>query len=95
MDTVSDKQHAHELIERLPASQVATAVRLLEFMLHDPVAHAIRNAPLDDEPETNEERQAVAEATEWLKHNRPIPFEEVLADMGLTLEDVKNYKEPD
>ncbi len=46
------------------------------------------------ETETAEERQAVADADEWLKHNTRIPFEDVLADFGLTLEDVKNYKEP-
>lgn len=87
------REHAHELIERLAASQVAAVVGLLEAML-DPVSRAIANAPVDDEPETEEERQAVAEATEWLKHNKPIPFEEVLADFGLTLADVKGHKEP-
>jgi hypothetical protein len=93
MRVSNPREHAHELIERLAASQVAAVVGLLEAML-DPVSRAIRNAPVDDEPETEEERQAVAEATEWLKHNKPIPFEEVLADLGLTLEDVKGHKEP-
>jgi len=41
MTGVSEKQHAHEPIERLPDSQVATAVRFLEFMLLDPVARAL------------------------------------------------------
>jgi len=63
-------------------------------MTLDPVARAIANAPVDDEPESEQERQAVAEADEWLQHNRPIPFEEVLADFDLTIEDVRNYKEP-
>ena len=56
------------------------------------VCRSIANAPIDDETETSEERQAVAEADEWLKHNHnnAIPFEDVLADFGLTLEDVKN-----
>ena len=31
--------------------------------------------------------KAVAEADEWLKHNQPIPHEEVLADFGLTMAD--------
>jgi L-ascorbate metabolism protein UlaG (beta-lactamase superfamily) len=43
--------------------------------------------PIDDEPFTEADRQAVAEAVEWLKHNEPIPIEEVLADFGLTLAD--------
>jgi len=41
METAPDKQHAHELIERLPASQISAAVRFLEFMLLDPAARAV------------------------------------------------------
>ncbi len=33
------------------------------------------------------ERKAVAEADEWLRHNQPIPHEQVLAEFGLTLAD--------
>jgi len=91
--TKEEKQHAHELVERLDASQIPTAVRFLEFMLLDPVARALATAPDDDEPVTEAERQAVAEADEWLKHNKPVPFEDVLADFGLTLEDLQNRKE--
>ena len=36
---------------------------------------------------SNAERKAVAEADEWLKHNQPIPHEEVLAEFGLTMND--------
>jgi hypothetical protein len=94
MSTIKEeKQHAHELVERLDASQLPTAVRFMEFMLLDPVARAIATAPIDDEPVTEAERQAVAEADEWLKHNKPIPFEDVLTDFGLTVEDLKNRKE--
>jgi hypothetical protein len=88
------RQHVHELIDRLPAPQLSAVAKLLETML-DPVARALANAPIDDEPVTEEERRAVAEADEWLKHNKPIPFEKVLADFGLTLEDVKSHQEPD
>jgi len=84
-----EKQHAHALVERLEATQVTTAVRFLEFMLLDPVSRAITTAPVDDEPVTEAERQAVAEADEWLQHNPPIPFEDVLADFGLTPEDLE------
>ena len=86
------RQEVHLLVDRLAPSQLTAVHSLLEVML-DPVSRAIANAPTDDEPESETERQAVGEATEWLKHNQPIPFEDVLADHGLTLEDVKNYKE--
>ena len=58
----------------------------LETML-DPVTRAIANAPVEDEEISEEERHAVAEAHEWLKHNKPIPHEEVLAEFGLTMDD--------
>ncbi len=88
------EQQIHELVDRLAPSQLAALRGLLQVML-DPVSRAIANAPVDDEPETEQERQAVAEADEWLKHNQPIPFEDVLADFGVTLEDVKNFKDPE
>jgi hypothetical protein len=61
----------------------------------DPVAWTIANAPFDDEPVTDQERRAIAESDEWLKHNKPIHFEKVLADFGLTLEELKSHQEPD
>jgi hypothetical protein len=89
-----ERQEVHSLVDRLAPSQLAAVHNLLEAMI-DPVARAIAGAPVDDEPETPEERRAVSAATEWLKHNSPFPFEEVLADFGLTIDDVKNYKEPE
>ena len=35
MNAAPEKQQAHELIERLPDAQIATAVRFLECMLLD------------------------------------------------------------
>jgi len=89
MDSVSDKHHAHELIERLPASQLDAAVRFLEFMLLDPVSRSIATAPVDDEPLSAQEEQALARADAWLKQRggRGIPHEEILAEFGLTMKD--------
>jgi len=89
----ADKEHAHELIEQLPPSQVPAAIRSLKSLL-DPVARAIANAPIDDEPVTEEEEKAVAESREWLKHNEGIPHERVLAELGITQEEIDNYREP-
>ena len=89
----ADKQHAHKLIEHLAPDQVPAAIGMLERLL-DPVARAIANAPIDDEPVTEEEEKAVAESREWLKHNKGIPHEQVLAEMGITQEEIDNYREP-
>ncbi len=51
------------------------------------MSYSLANAPLDDEPFTEEERLAVAEAEEWLRHNEPIPHEQVLAELGLSMAD--------
>jgi len=66
--------------------QLSAVVGLLMIML-DPVARSLANAPYDDEPVGEEEARAVAASKEWLKHNEPIPNEEVLAEYGLTSED--------
>ena len=44
MQTIPEKQHAHELIERLPDSQIAPRFRFLESVLLDPVARAVAAA---------------------------------------------------
>jgi len=93
-DSASDRHQAHELIERLAPTQVSAVVGLLEAML-DPVSRAIANAPVDDEPETEEERNAVAESKTWFEQRRGqgISHEEVLADFGLTPDDFKRTKD--
>jgi hypothetical protein len=86
----ADKRHAHELIDQLPPSQVPAAIGMLESLL-DPVSRAIANAPVDDEPESEDERRAVAKSKAWFKQRggQGIPHEEVLADFGLTQDDLK------
>ena len=79
------------MIERLPPTQLSAVVVLLEAML-DPVSRALANAPLDDEPVTAEEEKELAEAREWLKHNKCIPHEQVLAELGITQEEINNFK---
>jgi hypothetical protein len=89
--STTEKQHAHELIERLPSTQLGAVVGLLEAML-DPVSRALANAPIDDEPENEDERKAVAKSKAWFNQRggQGIPHEEVLADFGLTPDDLKN-----
>ena len=84
------RQQAHELIDRMAPSQVYAVVGLLETML-DPVSRAIANAPFDDEPETEEERQAVADSKAWMADHpgQGISHEEILAEFGLTAEDLR------
>jgi hypothetical protein len=72
---LSNKQHAVELLDQLAPGQLDAVVHLLEAMLDG------------DDTLGPSERKAVAEAEEWLKHNEPIPHEQVLAELGLSRED--------
>jgi hypothetical protein len=78
------REQAHQLIDRLPETQLSALVGLLETIV-DPVAAALRNAPIDDEPETDREKQAVAEARDWLagRGGKGIPHDEAMRRLGL------------
>lgn len=78
--------HVHALVDQLAPVQLTALETLLQSML-DPLSRKLAVAPIDDEPFTEEDRRSVAEADEWRKQNKPIPLEEVLADVGLTPED--------
>ena len=67
-DLAEERKHVHALLDRLRPEQLSALRALLESML-DPIDRKLVLAPLDDEPETEEERQAVAEAIESLKRN--------------------------
>jgi len=85
---MDEKQHAHELIDQLPSPQLSAVVGLLEAIL-DPVSRKLAAAPIDDEPETEDERRAVEQSKEWLRQRggKGIPHQEILQELGLTTED--------
>jgi hypothetical protein len=72
-----DKQHAHDLLDRLEPSHLAAVVHLLETIV-ETEKHDTLSEP---------DRKRIEKADEWLKHNAPIPHEEVLAEFGLTIAD--------
>lgn len=79
-----NREHAHELIDRLPEPHLTALVGLLETIV-DPAITALRSAPDDDEPETADEQQAVAEARQWFRQNggKGIPHGEAMRRLGL------------
>ena len=89
MEIIPEKQDAHQLIEQLPDSQIATAVRFLEFMLLDPVARAVATAPADDEPVTEQDRRRFHDGQAWFRQRggKGVPMEDVLAEFDLKPED--------
>lgn len=83
------KEQAHQLIERMAPSQISAVVGLLESML-DPVSRAIANASVDDEPESDDERRAVAASKAWIAEHpgEGISHEDIVAELGLSNEDL-------
>jgi hypothetical protein len=76
------RQHVHELIDQLPPTQLSAVAGLLEAMIHD----------VDDEL-TEEDRRAVAASREYFqKGGEGIPFEQVVADLGFTMDQVRSHK---
>lgn len=84
--SASEKQQAHDLIEGLAPSQVSAVVHLLQVM-NDPVARSLANAPVDDEPVSENEAREIAAARAALNRGEGISHERVLAEYGLSPED--------
>jgi hypothetical protein len=64
---------------------LAAAERFLNYLraTADPVLRTLLEAPLDDGPETHEERHAVQEAREELARGEVRTLEEVRRELGL------------
>jgi hypothetical protein len=77
-DTLESK--AHELIGQLNPGKLAAVVHLLEVMVHDSE---------EDEEISAEEAAAVNRSKEWFKHNEGIPFEQVVTDLGFTMDQIR------
>ena len=86
MNTDQAREKAHAYLDQLPPAQLSGVCNLLETMVEGALSN-LTIAPLEDEEVSEEEEQAVAEAREWLKHNKAIPHEEVLSELGLTMAD--------
>lgn len=83
-DTLEAKQHVHQLIEQLGPDQIAAVLQLLEVMVEP-----------EDEPLTEEDRRAVAASREYFRQNPEggIPFEQVVADCGFTMDQIRDHKD--
>ncbi len=63
------RQLAHDLIDRLPETQLSGLVRYLEEIV-DPLSSVLDNAPLDDEIESPDEKRSIEESHRWLESNQ-------------------------
>ena len=79
-----DRQQAHQLLDRLGPAQFDAIVKLLEVMIREE----------DDEELTAEDRRAVAASRDYFRQNPEggIPFEQVVAECGFTMDQVRQHQ---
>jgi len=74
------KEHAHELIDRLPPTQLSAVVGLLEAIL-EPVSPG--EVPVEEEEISSETAAALQRSRASLARGEGIPHEEVLREFGI------------
>lgn len=78
------RNEVHEEIDRMTEKEL---LGLKEFLatFPDRVGAMLRNAPVDDEPVTEEDLRAIAESQEWFRRNggKGIPHDQVVQELGL------------
>ena len=73
------KEDLHHLVDELDEDAAREALAYLHTL---GLPAVLRNAPLDDEPETDEERQLVEEARQDLAAGRVVSHEEIRREFG-------------
>lgn len=79
------KEQLHQLIDELPEQQLIDAQFILEALRahgDDPLARALLLAPIDHEPETEEERLAVQEGRDALARGDVVRDEDLDRELG-------------
>lgn len=79
-----DRQQAHQLLDQLGPAQFDAIVKLLEVMIREE----------DGEELTVEDRRAVVASRDYFRQNPEggIPFEEVVAECGFTMDQVRQHQ---
>ena len=77
------KEHAHQMLDQLDASQLAAVAHLLE-VLTDPLARSLANAPFDIEPVSAAEAAELDEAHAAIQRGEGIAHEDMLREYGIS-----------
>ena len=81
-DITQERQQVHALLERLPAEKLNAIRSLLEVMVDD-----------DDDELSEEDRRAVTASRDYFeKGGEGISLEQVVADLGFTMDQVRGSK---
>lgn len=77
------REALHELIDRLPESQIVAAQRALERLATDTGFRAAMSAPPDDEPITAGDAEAIARAQRDIQAGMVVSHNEILREFGI------------
>lgn len=78
---MTTKERLRQAVETMTEDEAGAALRTLAEASGDPVAWVLDHAPLDDEAESEEEREAVAAARADRERGiKPVPLEDVLGE---------------
>lgn len=77
------REALHELIDRIPDSEIVAAQRVLERLAKEAAFRAAMAAPPDDEPVTAGDAEAIARARRDLQAGRVVSHDEILRELGI------------
>lgn len=79
------KERLYRLVDQIPEGEVHTAERFLEYLANsdDALLRALMNAPEDDEPLTDADREALEEGRRALDAGDVVSHEELRKAIGL------------
>ncbi len=83
-DKTTLRDEIHELVDQLPDRELNAARRFVAYLRDesDPVLKKLIEAPIDDEPVTEEEEALVAEAWEAVEKGDVRSLDEVEEELG-------------
>ncbi|MEI9815350.1 MAG: hypothetical protein WDO18_23065 [Acidobacteriota bacterium] len=73
----------HDLVDRIPDSELPAAERYLEFLSYNVAYRAARTAPADDEPVTRDDASAMLRATKEIETGQVVDHDEILKEFGV------------
>ena len=83
LDRQQERKQAHALLDLLPPEKLGAVRNLLEVMIDAD----------DDEKLTPEDRRSLRASDEYFRNGgQGIPFEQVVADLGLTMEQIRGAR---
>lgn len=76
------KEKLRERLDGMSEARAAQTLGWIEDTEDDPLLQVLANAPLDDEPETDEERRLVEEGREDFRRGDVVSWEEIRKEFG-------------